>query len=123
MQYNNVQQLALENNNFRKVLFTNEHSQVVLMSVLPGEDIGREVHKTVDQVLVFVKGAGEAVVGQDTHVIGPGDMFVVPAGTEHDFTNTGNEALKLFTVYSPPEHPDGVVHVTKADAQPLLSPL
>lgn len=116
MQYNNVQQLALENNNFRKVLFTNEHSQVVLMSVLPGEDIGREVHKTVDQVLVFVKGAGEALVGQDTHVIQPGDMFVVPAGTEHDFTNTGNEALKLFTVYSPPEHPDGVVHVTKADA-------
>lgn len=116
MQYNNVQQLALENNNFRKVLFTNEHSQVVLMSVLPGEDIGREVHKTVDQVLVFVKGAGEAVVGQDTRVIRPGDMFVVPAGTEHDFTNTGNEALKLFTVYSPPEHPDGVVHATKADA-------
>jgi mannose-6-phosphate isomerase-like protein (cupin superfamily) len=116
MQYNNVQQLALENNNFRKVLFTNEHSQVVLMSVLPGEDIGREVHKDVDQVLVFVKGAGEAVVGRDTHVIQAGDMFVVPAGTEHDFTNTGNEALKLFTVYSPPEHPDGVVHVTKADA-------
>lgn len=116
MQYNNVQQLVLENNNFRKVLFTNEHSQVVLMSVLPGEDIGREVHNTVDQVLVFVKGAGEAVIGKETHQIGPGDMFVVPAGAEHDFTNTGNEALKLFTVYSPPEHPDGVVHATKADA-------
>jgi len=116
MQYKNIQQLALENNNFRKVLFTNEHSQVVLMSVLPGEDIGREVHETVDQVLVFVKGAGEAVVGTDTHNIGPGDMFVVPAGTEHNFTNTGHEALKLFTVYSPPEHPDGVVQVTKADA-------
>lgn len=118
MQYNNVQQLALENNNFRKVLFTNEHSQVVLMSVPPGEDIGREVHETVDQVLVFVKGAGEAVVGTDIHKIGPGDMFVVPAGTEHDFTNTGKEALKLFTVYSPPEHPDGVVQLTKADAEP-----
>lgn len=116
MQYDNVQQLALANNNFRKVLFTNEHSQVVLMSVRPGEDIGREVHKDVDQVLVFVKGAGEAVVGRDKHHIGPGDMFVVPAGTEHDFTNTGDEALKLFTVYSPPEHPDGVVHATKADA-------
>ena len=116
MQYNNVQQLALENNNFRKVLFTNEHSQVVLMSVLPGEDIGREVHKDVDQVLVFVKGAGEALVGKETHAIRAGDMFAVPAGTEHDFTNTGNEALKLFTVYSPPEHPDGVVHATKAEA-------
>lgn len=117
MQYQNIQQLALENNNFRKVLFTNDHSQVVLMSVPPGEDIGREVHDDVDQVLVFVQGAGEAVVGTDKHHIGPGDMFVVPAGTEHDFTNTGNEALKLFTVYSPPEHPDGVVQVNKADAE------
>jgi mannose-6-phosphate isomerase-like protein (cupin superfamily) len=116
MQYKNVQQSALENNNFRKVLFTNKHSQVVLMSVLPGEDIGREVHKLVDQVLVFVKGAGKAVVGDETHEIGAGDMFTVPAGTEHDFINTGDEALKLFTVYSPPEHPDGVVHATKADA-------
>jgi mannose-6-phosphate isomerase-like protein (cupin superfamily) len=116
MQYKNVQQSALENNNFRQVLFTNKHSQVVLMSILPGEDIGREVHKLVDQVLVFVKGAGKAVVGGETHDIGAGDMFTVPAGTEHDFINTGDEALKLFTVYSPPEHPDGVVHATKADA-------
>lgn len=116
MQYSNVQQLALENNSFRRVLFTNEHSQVVLMSVLPGEDIGREIHKNVDQVLVFVKGAGEALVGQETHAISAGDLFAVPAGTEHDFTNTGNEALKLFTIYSPPEHPDGVVHATKSDA-------
>ncbi len=65
MQYKNVQQLALENNNFRKVLFTNKHSQVVLMSILPGEDIGREVHEVVDQVLVFIKGAGQAVVGRE----------------------------------------------------------
>ena len=116
MQYKNVQQLALQNNNFRKVLFTNKHSQVVLMNVLPGEDIGREVHEVVDQVLVFVKGAGQAVVGRETHDIGPGDMFAVPAGTEHNFINTGDETLKLFTVYSPPEHPDGIVHATKADA-------
>jgi mannose-6-phosphate isomerase-like protein (cupin superfamily) len=116
MQYKNVQQLTLENNNFRKVLFTNKHSQVVLMSLPPGEDIGREVHEGVDQVLVFVKGAGQAVVGRETRDMGPGDMFAVPAGTEHNFTNTGDEALKLFTVYSPPEHPDGVVHATKADA-------
>ena len=116
MQYKNVQRLALENNNFRKVLFTNRHSQVVLMSILPGEDIGREVHEVVDQVLVFVEGAGQALVGGETRDIGPGDMFAVPAGTEHNFTNTGNEALRLFTVYSPPEHPDGVVHATKADA-------
>jgi mannose-6-phosphate isomerase-like protein (cupin superfamily) len=70
MKYENVQQLALENNNFRKVLFTNKHSQVVLMSILPGEDIGREVHEAVDQVLYFVKGTGQAVVGAETHNIG-----------------------------------------------------
>jgi len=116
MQYKNVQQLALANNNFRRVLFTNKHSQVVLMSILPGEDIGREVHEGVDQLLFFVKGGGQAVVGQETHGIEPGDMFAVPAGTEHNFTNTGADALKLFTVYSPPEHPDGVVNPTKADA-------
>lgn len=116
MQYKNVQQSALENNNFRKVLFTNEHSQVVLMSLPSGEDIGREVHEHVDQVLVFVKGTGQAVVGGETHNIEAGDMFAVPAGVEHDFTNTGDEPMKLFTVYSPPEHPDAVVHATRADA-------
>ena len=116
MQFQNVQQSALANDQFRKVLFTNKYSQVVLMSVPPGEDIGSEVHETVDQVLVFVKGAGRAVVAGKTHDIHAGDMFAVPAGTEHDFINTGDEALKLFTVYSPPEHPDGVVHATKADA-------
>ena len=116
MQFQNVQQSALANNKFRKVLFTNKHSQVVLMSIPPGEDIGREVHEQVDQVLVFVKGKGRADLGGETHDISPGDMFAVPAGIEHDFINTGTEDMKLFTVYSPPEHPDGVVHDTKADA-------
>jgi len=86
------------------------------MSLPPGESIGLEVHEDGDQVLVFVKGAGRAVVGSETHAIGAGDVFAVPAGTQHDFINNGDEALKLFTVYSPPEHPDGVVHATKADA-------
>lgn len=116
MQYKNVKQLALANNNFRKVLFTNKHSQVVLMSILPGEDIGQEVHEGVDQVLVSAQGTGQAVVGGETHDIGAGDLFAVPAGTEHNFINTGKDIMKLFTVYSPPEHPDGVVHATKADA-------
>lgn len=116
MQYRNVQRSALENKNFRKVLFTNKHSQVVLMSLPPGEDIGREVHDAVDQVLVFVQGTGQAVMGSETHDIGAGDMFAVPCGVEHNFINTGDEALKLFTVYSPPEHPHGVVHASKSDA-------
>ena len=84
------------------------------MSIPPGEDIGREVHELVDQVLVFVKEGTRT--GGETHDINPGDMFAVPAGMEHDFINTGTEDMKLFTVYSPPEHPDGVVHATKADA-------
>ncbi len=117
MQYKNVQLLALANNNFRKVLFTNKYSQVVLMSILPGEDIGQEVHEGVDQVLVFVQGAGQAVIDGESHDIAAGDLFAVPAGTEHNFINTGDAAMKLYTVYSPPEHPDGVVHATKADAQ------
>ena len=116
MQFQNVQQSAFANNAFRRVLFTNKHSQVVLMSIPPGEDIGREVHESVDQVLVFVKGKGRADLGGEAHDISPGDMFAVPAGMEHDFINTGAEDMKLFTVYSPPEHPDGVVHATKADA-------
>ena len=86
------------------------------MSIPPGDDIAREVHELVDQVLVFVKGKGRADLGGETHDINSGDMFVVPAGMEHDFINTGTEDMKLFTVYSPPEHPDGVVHATKADA-------
>lgn len=86
------------------------------MSLPPGEDIGREVHDAVDQVLVFVQGTGQAVLGSETHDIGAGDMFAVPSGVEHNFINTGDEALKLFTVYSPPEHPHGVVHASKSDA-------
>jgi len=116
MQHKNVEQSALENNNFRRVLFTNKHSQVVLMSLPPGEKIGLEVHEDGDQVLVFVKGVGRAVIGGETNDIGAGDLFAVPAGAEHDFINTGNEPLKLFTVYSPPEHPDGLVQAKKADA-------
>jgi mannose-6-phosphate isomerase-like protein (cupin superfamily) len=116
MQYGNIQKMAAANNYFRRVLFTNKDSQVVLMNVLPSEDIGLEVHEGVDQVLVFVSGKGKAIVGGETRDFGAGDMFAVPRGTEHNFTNIGDEPMKLFTVYSPPEHPDGIVHVTKADA-------
>jgi mannose-6-phosphate isomerase-like protein (cupin superfamily) len=116
MQYERIQKIALENAAFRKVVFTNKYSQVVLMSLLPGEDIGMEVHDGIDQVLVFVSGSGEAVIDKEKHPVQPGDLFDVPAGTLHNFTNTGEVALKLFTIYSPPEHPDGVVFQTKADA-------
>ena len=115
MQYKHIEQLALENENFRKVLFTNKHSQVVLMSVKPGEDIGLETHH-VDQILVFVQGTGVALVGGEEKQISAGDMVDVPADTEHNFTNTGNEDLKLYTVYAPAEHADGTIHKTRAEA-------
>ena len=116
MQFERIHEIAVKNDNFRKVVFTNKHSQVVLMSLLPGEDIGKEIHNDVDQVLVFVSGVGEALVNNEKQPIRPGDLFDVPAGVEHNFTNTGSETLKLFTIYSPPEHPAGAVFATKAEA-------
>jgi mannose-6-phosphate isomerase-like protein (cupin superfamily) len=115
MQYSNIAQLAKENENFRKVLFTNTYTQVVLMSLKPKEEIGRETHD-VDQILYFVAGTARAEVGSDSIDVTAGDLVDVPAGTEHNFTNVGDGDLKLFTVYSPPEHPDGIVHATKAEA-------
>ena len=116
MQYKDIHKLALENENFRTVVFTNEHSQVVLMSVKPGDDIGDEVHN-VDQVLFFVKGQGKAVVGGQEHAISGGDMVDVPSGTRHNFINTGTEDLKLYTVYAPSEHAAGTIHKTKEEAE------
>ncbi len=111
-----IREAAKSNQDFRRVLFTTERTQLVVMSVNPGEDIGLETHD-LDQVLAFVEGTGEALLDGVRSAIRPGDVFVVPAGTEHNFINTGTEALKLYTVYAPPEHPHGTVHVTKADAE------
>lgn len=116
MQYNHIYKLAAENIDFRRVLFTNQHSQVVLMSIPVGEDIGKEVHKN-DQILFFVQGSAKAVIAGEEKDVISGDMVDVPAGTEHNFINTGNEDLKLFTVYAPAEHKDGTVHHTKAEAE------
>lgn len=107
--------VAKANQNFRTVVSTNAHSQVVVMSLLPGEDIGLEVHQ-VDQILVFVTGRGQAVLNGQTSDIQANHLVVVPAGTEHNFVNTGTEPMKLYTVYAPAEHRDGTVHATKADA-------
>ncbi len=111
-----IRRLARENEDFRREVMTGPHSQVVLMSVEPGSEIGEEVHDDVDQVLVFVDGTGEAVLEGDTSGVGPGDLVFVPAGTRHNFVNRGDTALKLYTVYSPPEHPAGTVHHTKEEA-------
>ncbi|WP_373047436.1 cupin domain-containing protein [Vulgatibacter sp.] len=111
-----IQAATRENEDFRRVLFTTERTQLVVMSVLPGDDVGLETHD-LDQVLVFVTGRGYSLLGGKRGEIGPGTVVVVPAGTEHNFVNTGNEPLKLYTVYAPPEHADGTVHRTKAEAE------
>jgi mannose-6-phosphate isomerase-like protein (cupin superfamily) len=107
---------ARANDDFRRVVATGEHGQVVLMTIPPGGEIGEEVHDHVDQVLAFVDGRGEAILDGDTSPVGPGSLVFVPAGTRHNFRSAGDAPLRLWTVYAPPEHPDGTVHHTKAEA-------
>jgi mannose-6-phosphate isomerase-like protein (cupin superfamily) len=108
--------LTKTNEAFRREVVTGEHSQVVVMTIPPGGEIGEEVHDGVDQVLVFVEGDGEAIVAGESSPVGPDSLAFVPAGTRHNFRNTGSTALRLFTVYAPPEHAAGTVHETKAEA-------
>jgi mannose-6-phosphate isomerase-like protein (cupin superfamily) len=107
---------AARNDTFRTVLCTAEHTQVVVMTLQPGEDIGAEVHPDNDQVLIFTEGTARAEVGGETRDVGAGDMVVVPAGTQHNFTNTGPGKLRLLTIYGPPDHAPDTVHRTKAEA-------
>lgn len=95
---------------------TTLHVQVVVMALKPGEDIGSEVHDHTDQVLTFVEGYARAEVDGEVRDVGPGDIVIVPAGLRHDFTNVGDTDLKLYTIYSPPNHAPGTVHLTKGDA-------
>jgi mannose-6-phosphate isomerase-like protein (cupin superfamily) len=111
-----VARLAAENDDFRRVLFTTERSQLVLMSIPGGEEIGEEEHEGIDQVLVFVGGEGEAHVAGSREEVRAGSVVVVPSGTRHNFIAKGSAPLKLYTVYTPPEHPDGTVHHTKEEA-------
>ena len=112
----NIETLALENSDFRQVIYTAQHCQLVLMSLKPGEDIGSEVHQ-LDQFLRVESGTGEAVLNGVTTSIKDGFAILVPAGTTHNIVNTGSRAMKLYTLYAPPNHRDGVVHHTREDAQ------
>jgi mannose-6-phosphate isomerase-like protein (cupin superfamily) len=113
----NIEKATLSNNNFRHVLYTGKYSQLVLMNLKPGEEIGEEVHKTVDQFFRFEKGEGLVTVDGVKNKVADGDAFIVPAGARHNVTNTSKTAeLKLYTIYSPPEHIDGTLRKTKADA-------
>lgn len=112
----NIEKLSLENNNFREVLYTDKNSQLVLMSLLAGEEIGEEVH-SVDQFLRVEKGTGTAILSDIPHDLADGSVIIVPAGTKHNVINTGDSAMKLYTLYMPPHHRDGVVHKTKAEGE------
>ena len=114
--HDDIVALAKQNENFRREVTTGRHSQVVLMSLAPGEDIGEEVHADVDQTLVFVSGEGEAILDGEKSAITPNSLYFVPAGTRHNFINTGQTPMKLFTIYAPPEHAPGAVFKTRAEA-------
>jgi mannose-6-phosphate isomerase-like protein (cupin superfamily) len=117
MHLKNLEQTAKDNQTFRTVLATSEHTQVVVMNVNPGEDIGKEIHTKEDQVLYLISGNGTVYLDGVETEFNPGDCVLVPAGTEHNFTTTGDEPMKIITTYSAPHHPDGTIHETKADAE------
>jgi mannose-6-phosphate isomerase-like protein (cupin superfamily) len=113
----NIEKASLENENFRKVLYTAKNCQLVVMSLKPGEDIGMEVHQ-LDQFIRVESGTGKTVLNGKEHELQDGYAVIVPAGTEHNIINTSSEKeMKLYTVYAPPNHLDQTIHVTKADAQ------
>ncbi|GIF96220.1 cupin domain-containing protein [Catellatospora citrea] len=109
--------VAEQSADFRRVLWTGEHTQLVIMTIPPGGEIGDEVHPGTDQILTFVSGTGEADVAGQTRPVAQGELVVVPAGTRHNFRNTGANPLVLYTVYGPPDHADGAVHATKEQAE------
>lgn len=112
----NIKQLAKANQDFRREILTNAHSQVVLMCLQPGEDIGEEIHADNDQLLVLVKGKGEVRLEGVASPVEKGTLISVPAGVRHNLVNTGDKPIRLYTVYAPPETAPGTVHATRAEA-------
>jgi len=115
MEHYTIATVAEQYADFRRVLWTGEHSQLVIMTIPPDGEIGEEIHE-VDQILTFVSGVGEALVSGEKRNVAPGDLVVVPAGRKHNFVNTGPNPLVLYTVYAPAEHADGAIHRTKEEA-------
>lgn len=113
----NIEEETLNNTNFRKVIFTGPKSQLVVMSLLPGEEIGAEVHDDHDQFIRIDAGQAKFILDGEEIEASDGFAMVVPAGINHNVINVGQIDLKLYTIYSPPEHPDGTIHATKADAE------
>jgi len=113
----NIEKDTLENDNFRKVLYTAQHCQLVLMSLQPQEEIGMEIHQENDQFFRFEKGQGKCIIDGNEYLVSDGSTVIVPAGAEHNVINSSSsEALKLYTIYSPAHHKDGIIRATKEDA-------
>jgi len=112
----NIEDLTLSNDNFRKVLYTSAHCQLVLMSLLPGEDIGMEVHPDNDQFFRFEGGNGKVVIDETEYYVKDGDAVIVPCGANHNVI-AGDSGLKMYTIYSPAHHKDGIIRATKSDAE------
>ncbi|MGZ4033400.1 MAG: cupin domain-containing protein [Bacteroidia bacterium] len=114
----NIEKKSIENNNFRKVLYSGNHLQLVLMSLKPGEEIGSEIHRDNDQFFRFESGSGKCIIDQSEYQVSDGDVVIIPAGAKHNIINTGNgKDLKMYTIYAPPHHKDGIVRETKKDAE------
>ena len=111
-----IENQTLENNNFRKVLYTGAHLQLVLMNLKPGEEIGEETHQSVDQFFRFESGTGKCIIDDNNYAVKDGDSIIVPAGAKHNVINTGTEPFRMYTIYSPPNHQDGIIRVTKTEA-------
>jgi len=111
----NIEKLTLENDNYRKVLYTGKHMQLVLMTLQAGEEIGREVHEGHDQFFRIEEGQGRISIDDNEYDVKDDDAMIVPAGAWHNVVNTGSTPLRLYTLYGPPEHREGVLHPTKAD--------
>ena len=116
MEHYDIAKTAEKSADFRRVLWTGEHTQLVIMTIPPNGEIGEETHDENDQILSFVSGVGKAVISGRSKAVGPGDVVVVPAGVKHNFLNDGPNPLVLYTVYGPPDHADGAVHKTKEEA-------
>lgn len=114
--HGNIEELTIANNNFRHVLYTAKHCQLVLMALPVGGDIGEEVHEENDQFFRFEAGRGQVVIDDSSYDVADGDAVIVPAGARHNVVNTGDEPLKLYTIYSPAHHRDGIVRATREEA-------
>lgn len=114
----NIEEETLQNDNFRKVLYTDPNIQLVLMSLKPGENIGMEVHDHLDQFIRVEEGTGKALMNEEEFALSDGSVVIISKGVSHDIINTSEtEDLKLYTLYAPPEHKDGVIHQTKKEAE------